>query len=191
MKILCVGKNYAKHAAEMGGATPESPIWFWKPNTSIIGDGETILLPKGIGEVHHEVEWAIRIGADGQPDDMTVAIDVTARDLQAAAKKAGRPWAQAKGYHTFCPLGKWVPFSPGPHALELALDGDVRQSGSTGDMTWDVDALLAHAASWTTLEPGDILLTGTPEGVGPLLDGQTVVARLGDLEATFHVENTP
>lgn len=187
MKILCVGKNYAKHAAEMGGQTPEEPIWFWKPDTAIIHQGEAIQIPAGIGEVHHEVEWAVRIGADGRPDAMTIAIDVTARDLQSAAKKAGRPWAQAKGYNTFLPLGPWIPFTAGPHRIRLEIDGEVRQDGSTADMTWDLDALLDHAATWTTLREGDVLLTGTPEGVGPLVPNETVTVRLNDLEASFSV----
>lgn len=191
MKILCVGKNYAKHAAEMGGATPEEPIWFWKPDTAIIQPGDAVRIPAGIGEVHHEVEWAVRVGADGQPDAMTVALDMTARDVQAKAKKAGRPWAQAKGYDTFLPLGPWVPFTPGPHDLRLTVDGQVRQAGSTGDMTWSLDALLAHAATWTTLKEGDVLLTGTPEGVGPVTPGQRLVASLGDLKAAFDVASTP
>lgn len=181
MKVLCVGKNYAKHAAEMGGATPERPIWFWKPDTSIVRDGEPVRIPEGIGEVHHEVELALRIGADGRPDAFTVAVDVTARTLQQAAKDAGRPWAQAKGFDTFCPLGAWRPLHGvdlGELELRLTVDGDLRQSGSTRDMTWDVDALLADAATWTTLREGDVLLTGTPEGVGPMQPGQEMVAEV-------------
>ncbi|MGB1586398.1 MAG: fumarylacetoacetate hydrolase family protein [Thermoplasmatota archaeon] len=187
MKILCVGKNYAKHAAEMGDGAPEEPIWFWKPESSIIQDGESIRIPPGIGEVHHEVEWAVRIGGDCKPDAMTVALDMTARDVQAAAKQAGRPWAQAKGYDTFLPLGPWIPFDEGPHNLELRIDGDVRQRGCTKDMTWNLEALLAHAATWTTLHEGDVLLTGTPEGVGPVEPGETLVASVGELSATFRV----
>jgi 2-keto-4-pentenoate hydratase/2-oxohepta-3-ene-1,7-dioic acid hydratase in catechol pathway len=178
MKILCVGQNYAKHAAEMGSVTAADPIWFWKPESAIIGDGDTIRLPAGIGAVHHEVEMAVRIGPDGQPDAMTVALDMTARDLQTAAKKAGRPWAQAKGYDTFLPLGDWVTYEPGPHQLQLLVDGEMRQNGTTEDMTWDVPALLAHAKTWTTLEMGDILLTGTPDGVGPVAAGNELVVHL-------------
>ncbi len=182
-KILCVGKNYAKHAREMGSETPETPIWFWKPDTSIVGNGDAVMLPAGIGAVHHEVELAIRIGPDGAPDAFTVAIDVTARDLQAAAKAAGRPWTQAKGYDTFCPLGAWIPLAGSGVNLDdlqlrLFVDDEVRQDGRTGEMTWNVPDLLRHAATWTTLVPGDILLTGTPEGVGPMEPGQEVVAEI-------------
>lgn len=178
MNILCVGKNYAKHAAELGDAAPERPIWFWKPAAAIIHDGDSVRIPSGIGAVHHEVEWAVRIGADGRPDAMTVAIDVTARDLQSAAKRAGHPWSQAKGYDSFLPLGPWVPFAPGPHRIRLSVEAKVRQDASTADMTWDLDDLLADAATWTTLAPGDVLLTGTPDGVGPLEPGQRVRAEL-------------
>lgn len=181
MKILCVGKNYSRHAAELGGTTPESPIWFWKPDTAIVRDGETVRVPQGIGRVDHEVELAVRVGTDGHPDAFTVAVDVTARDLQTAAKKDGRPWAQAKGYDTFLPLGKWVPIDDmdlQDLRLRLSLDGEVRQEGSTADMTWTVEDLLRHAAEWTTLVRGDVLLTGTPEGVGPIMPGQEMVAEV-------------
>lgn len=178
MKILCVGQNYARHTTEMGSRAPDAPIWFWKPDTAIVRDGQAVRVPNGIGEVHHEVEWAVRVGAGGRPDAMTVAVDVTARDVQAEAKRIGRPWAQAKGYDTFLPLGGWIAFDPGPHRLRLALDGEVRQDGSTADMTWDIDDLLRHAATWTTLNEGDIMLTGTPEGVGPIEAGQTMVSEL-------------
>ncbi|MGB0652658.1 MAG: fumarylacetoacetate hydrolase family protein [Thermoplasmatota archaeon] len=204
MKVLCVGKNYAKHARELGGETPSSPIWFWKPESSIIGDGDAVVLPQGIGDVHHEVELAVRIGsrirrAGAQEalrcvDAMTVAVDVTARDLQAEAKRLGRPWTQAKGYDTFLPLGSWLEGRgdeldlAGQH-LRLTVDGEVRQEAPTSEMTWDVAALLATASTWTTLEPGDVLLTGTPAGVGPLAAGQTMVAELvGHARLTNPVE---
>lgn len=183
--ILCVGSNYAHHAREMGSTPPASPIWFWKPEASVVGDGDAVRVPPGVGEVHHEVELAVQVGRGGAPDAFTVAVDVTARDLQAAAKRDGRPWAQAKGYDTFCPLGAWRPLDGvdlQDLRLRLSVDGVVRQDGWTGDMTWSVAELLRHAATWTTLRPGDVLLTGTPEGVGPILPGQEMVA-----EAVGHV----
>ncbi len=191
MKILCVGRNYAKHAKEMGVPTPASPIWFWKPESAIIGDGDAIVIPPGIGPVHHEVELAVRIGrrlrraseneALAAIDGITVANDVTARDLQEAAKKEGTPWAQAKGYDTFLPLGAWAPVGGRDLQdlrLRLNVDGELRQNGHTADMTRSVADLLAHASSWTTLEPGDILLAGTPDGVGPIAAGQIVEAEI-------------
>ena len=191
VKVLCVGRNYARHVREMGGPASASPVWFWKPESAIIQDGQPIELPPGIGAVHHEVELAVRIrrrarrvaAADAGKllDAFTVANDVTARDLQEAAKKAGLPWTQAKGYDTFLPLGPWQ--SIGSHDLQdlqlrLTVDGQVRQQGSTADMTWNVAELVARASEWTTLEPGDILLTGTPEGVGPMVAGNVVTAEL-------------
>jgi 2-keto-4-pentenoate hydratase/2-oxohepta-3-ene-1,7-dioic acid hydratase in catechol pathway len=194
MKVLCVGRNYARHARELGQAVPESPIWFWKPDSAIIGEGEPIVLPAGIGDVHHEVELAVRIGRDARRidgaealehvDAFTVANDVTARDLQQQAKAKGEPWARAKGFDTFLPLGAWQPFRVRDGVdlqaldLHLAVDGQVRQAGSTSDMVWSVAALLAKASTWTTMRAGDILLTGTPEGVGPMRPGQKVVCEL-------------
>lgn len=187
VKILCVGRNYAKHARELGNAAPSQPIWFWKPDSAIIGDGESIEIPEGLGPVHHEVELALRIGKRLRRVDaeealkhisaLTVANDLTARELQQAAAKAGLPWAQAKGYDTFLPLGEWVDHD-GQDLQDLGLrlwvDGVLRQDGRSRDMVFDVPALLAHASHWTTLEPGDILLTGTPEGVGPVRVGGEV-----------------
>lgn len=190
VKVLCVGQNYARHVRELGGATPTSPVWFWKPDSAIVHDGQPIELPPAIGAVHHEVELAVRIGravrridaatALRHLDAATVANDVTARDLQAAAKKEGRPWAQAKGYDTFLPLGPWAPLPADLQALRLALrvDGLVRQDGTTHDMTWSVAELVALASRWTTLNAGDILLTGTPDGVGPLAPGNVVEAEV-------------
>lgn len=181
MKVLCVGQNYAKHVAELGSAPSARPVWFWKPDTAVVASGGTIRLPTDVGSIHHEVELAVRVGADGAPDAFTVAIDVTARDLQAECKKAGKPWTQAKGYDTFLPLGPWADVTGVDLQglrLRLAVDGDVRQDGTTADMTWDVPALLREAATWTTLVPGDVLLTGTPHGVGPLEAGQSVVAEV-------------
>lgn len=192
MKILCVGKNYAKHAAELQSAVPKAPIWFWKPDTAIVPDGHAIRVPAGVGAVHHEVELAVRIGPDGTPDAFTVAVDVTARELQNEAKKHGWPWDQAKGYDTFLPLGDWIP-TDGVDLqdlrLRLAVDDDVRQDGSTADMVWSVAELLERADGWTMLAPGDVLLTGTPEGVGPIAPGETVVAEVVDhVTGTWRVE---
>lgn len=189
MKVLCVGRNYARHVRELGGTAPAEPVWFLKPDSSIIGEGDPIEVPPGIGAVHHEVELAVRFGTEARRvtakealrhiDAVTVANDVTARDLQEAAKKAGLPWARAKGFDTFLPLGPWTSV-PGRdlQALELVMrvNGEVRQHGWTRDMTWSVAELVALASQWTTLRPGDVLLTGTPEGVGPMLPGDVVEA---------------
>lgn len=204
MKVLCVGRNYAKHARELGNPLPPpaAPIWFWKPESAIVPDGADLVLPRGIGAVHHECELAVRIGrrlrrvaaeeAVRHVDAVTVANDATARELQQAAQKAGLPWAQAKGYDTFLPLGAWQPWraSDGPdlqaQRLRLSVGGAVRQDASTRDMVNGVAALLAHAGTWTTLEPGDIVLTGTPEGVGPMPAGQEVVCELVGIARLRH-----
>ncbi len=185
MKVLCVGSNYVHHVREMGGVSaPREPVWFWKPESAVIADGESIVVPEGIGEVHHEVELAIRIGSRARRvdaeaarsclDAFTVAVDVTARDLQKEAKATGRPWAMAKGFDSFLPLGSWQD-AEGVDLqdlrLRLTVNGHVRQEGWTGDMSWDVAQLVAMASRWTTLRSGDVLLTGTPEGVGPIRPG--------------------
>lgn len=151
MKVLCVGRNYVRHVKELGGQGGERPVWFWKPDTAVVGDGEPVAVPAGIGAVHHEVELAVRVAGElrrvpaaaalRHVDALTVAVDVTARDLQDEAKRAGAPWDQAKGYDTFLPLGPWVPLAG--HDLQalrlrLSVNGQVRQDGSTADMTWPV-----------------------------------------------------
>ena len=190
MKILCVGQNYAKHVRELGSVPSDSPVWFWKPESAVLHDGGVIELPANVGAVHHEVELAVRLGRVARriaPQDalrcvdaFTVANDVTARDLQAAAKRAGRPWTQAKGYDTFLPLGDWNQSDVDLQALRLRLtvNGQIRQDGATRDMTWPVADLLSMASQWTTLQPGDVLLTGTPDGVGPLVVGDRVEAEV-------------
>ena len=193
MKVLCVGSNYAHHAREMGGAVPRTPIWFWKPDSAIVYDGEPVVLPHDVGAVHHEAELAVRLGMDARRvspangrrciDAFTIAVDVTARDLQQQAKHEGRPWAQAKGFDTFLPLGNWVDATYADLQtlrLRLELDGRIRQDGYTRDMTWDAGMLVSLASQWTTLRTGDVLLTGTPEGVGPLEAGQTMRALVVD-----------
>lgn len=189
MKVLCVGRNYLGHVRESGASPPAAPVWFWKPESAIVGDGDAIELPRGIGAVHHEVELAVRIGRRarrlgpgeglGHVDAATVANDVTARELQEAAKRGGLPWAQAKGHDTFLPLGEWRPAAGldlQAVRLRLTVDGTVRQDASTAGMTWPVAELVRLASAWTTLEPGDVLLTGTPEGVGAMAPGQEAVA---------------
>jgi 2-keto-4-pentenoate hydratase/2-oxohepta-3-ene-1,7-dioic acid hydratase in catechol pathway len=189
VKVLCVGRNYAKHVRELGGKGNEQPVWFWKPDSAIVHDGDAVHVPTGIGSVHHEVELAVRVAktirrASAEDtirrlDGVTVAVDVTARDLQNEAKKVGGPWDQAKGYDSFLPLGAWVE-SAGRDLqaipLRLLVNGQVRQDGSTKEMTWSVAELLAQASQWTTLNPGDVVLTGTPEGVGPIVPGDTMEA---------------
>jgi 2-keto-4-pentenoate hydratase/2-oxohepta-3-ene-1,7-dioic acid hydratase in catechol pathway len=184
-KIVAVGRNYAAHAAEMGDELPKTPLTFFKPNTSVIGPGEPIIYPAASREVSYEGELAVVIGrickevpVSRVPEVIfgyTVANDVTARDLQ----RTDVQWARAKGYDTFCPLGPWITTHQGLEevaalGIRTSLDGELRQDGNTKDMIFTVPELVAYISSYTTLLPGDVILTGTPSGVGPMLPGQVV-----------------
>lgn len=190
-KIVCVGKNYALHAKEMGSDVPRHPILFLKPPSALIPDGADIRIPTEAGEVHHEVELGVIVGerlsrasieeAPRAIGGWCLAIDVTAREMQAAAKQKGHPWAVAKGFDTFCPVSRPLPATavdPRTATIELDVSGEPRQAARTGDMVWSVPELLSYISSIMTLEPGDLVLTGSPEGVGPLVPGDTVEARL-------------
>ena len=184
-KIVAVGRNYAAHAAEMGDELPKTPLTFFKPNTSVIGPGEPIIYPTASREVSYEGELAVVIGRickevpiSRVPEVIfgyTVANDVTARDLQ----RTDEQWARAKGYDTFCPLGPWITTHQGLEevaaiGIRTSLDGELRQDGNTKDMIFTIPELVAYISSYTTLLPGDVILTGTPPGVGPMLPGQVV-----------------
>lgn len=181
-KVVCVGKNYAAHAAEMGGEVPETPLVFLKPNTSVIGPGEPIVYPAQSSEVHFEGELAVVVGRickDVAVEDVdkvvfgyTAANDVTARDLQ----RTDGQWARAKGFDTFCPLGPWIETNLDPADLRVTteLGGEVKQDGRTSDMVFSVADVVAYVSSFMTLLPGDVVLTGTPEGVGPMQVGDSV-----------------
>jgi 2-keto-4-pentenoate hydratase/2-oxohepta-3-ene-1,7-dioic acid hydratase in catechol pathway len=184
-KIVAVGRNYAAHAAEMGDEVPKTPLTFFKPNTSVIGPGEPIIYPRASREVSFEGELAVVIGrickevpvsrAQEVIFGYTVANDVTARDLQ----RSDGQWARAKGYDTFCPLGPWMTThqrleEAAALAIRTTLDGELRQDGNTKDMILTIPELVAYISSYTTLLPGDVILTGTPSGVGPMLPGQEV-----------------
>lgn len=192
-KILCVGRNYADHAKERGAEVPEEPMIFFKPTTSVVGPGDPIVLPRLSTMVHHEAELAVVIGRLTRnvavEDAMSVvfgytcANDVSARDLQATDGQ----WARAKGFDTFCPLGPWIETDLDPSAglrVESSVNGEARQNGSTKELVFDVAQLVAYCAAFATLLPGDVILTGTPAGVGPLVDGDSVtvsVEGIGEL----------
>ena len=193
-KVVAVGRNYAEHVREMGGdAPPSEPMVFLKPSTSVIGPGEPIALPWQSERVEHEAELAIVIGrlCRDVPEDRvaevvlgyTCANDVTARDLQ----RADGQWGRAKGFDTFCPLGPWIEtaFDPEDAAIECQVNGESRQSGSTGDMVHSVTELVAWISSVMTLLPGDVILTGTPAGVSAITAGDVVrvtIDGIGTLE---------
>ncbi|MEJ9078083.1 fumarylacetoacetate hydrolase family protein [Gordonia malaquae] len=181
-KIIAIGKNYAAHAAEMGSEAPADPVIFSKPNTSIIGPGAAIVRPPSSERVDFEGELAIVIGRPckdvpaAKAKDVilgyTVANDVTARDQQAYDGQ----WTRAKGYDTFCPLGPWIvtDFDPSDVAIRTELDGEVKQSSRTSLMLHSVGEIVEWVSRVMTLLPGDVILTGTPEGIGPMVAGQRV-----------------
>ncbi|GLZ35467.1 2-hydroxyhepta-2,4-diene-1,7-dioate isomerase [Lentzea sp. NBRC 105346] len=181
-KILGIGRNYADHAKELGNEVPENPLMFFKPNTSVIGPNAEIKLPAVSERVDFEGELAVVIGqpcrevTPARARDVimgyTIANDVTARDLQ----KSDGQWTRAKGFDTFCPLGPWIEteFDPSDVRVTTTLDGAVLQDGRTSSMVHDIPSLIAYVSSVMTLLPGDVILTGTPAGVGPMRAGQTV-----------------
>ena len=181
-KVVAVGRNYREHAAELGNEAPSEPLLFLKPNTSVIGPGDTIVRPSQSSQVDFEGELAIVIGsiAKNVPEadaasvvfGYTVANDVTARDLQ---EKDGQ-WARAKGFDTFCPLGPVIEteFEVASQGIETRVNGEVRQSGRLDEMVHSVASVIAYASAVFTLLPGDVILTGTPAGVGPIMAGDTV-----------------
>ena len=194
INVVCIGKNYADHIREMGGDagtsdnadTPGNPLVFLKPATSVVGPGDAVRLPEGAGQVDHEAELAVVVGRPAR--DLTPATalahvwgytaanDVTARDQQ----KSDGQWARAKGHDTFCPLGPWIETDVDPSDLRVqgSVDGELRQDGRTSALIHDVPTLLSFVTSFMTLLPGDVVLTGTPAGVGPLHPGETVSVRV-------------
>ena len=201
-KVVCVGKNYAEHVKEMNtGDAPKEPLLFLKPSTSVIGPGDGIRIPSGSTNVHHEAELAVVIGARGarhvRPDQAlgsvfgyTIGNDVTERDMQ----KSDGQWTRAKGFDSFCPLGPWIEtdlagLGKDPADLEVTctVDGELRQSGRTSQLLFDVPTLISYVSQVMTLLPGDVVLTGTPAGVGPIRPGQRVectIEGLGTLANT-------
>ena len=191
-KIICIGRNYAEHIKELGNETPSAPVIFMKPASSVIGEGERIVIPSYSSQCHHEAELAVLIGkagkniaagdALGHVAGYGVAIDLTLRDVQDELKKKGLPWEIAKGFDTACPLSDFVPATdvanPQDLIITLSVNGQLRQNGSTGLMIHGVAAIISHMSSIFTLEPGDVILTGTPAGVGPLQSGDQVVAAI-------------
>ncbi len=187
--IYCIGSDYAEHAKELGNAVPKRPVVFLKPTSSLCRTGERVLLPKISQQVDHEVELVVAIGKRGKAVPVekalewvagyAVGIDVTARDLQDEAKSKALPWTLSKGFDTFAPLGEFVPRAQsgdGPFTLELKVNGNLRQSGNTAEMVFSVSKLIAFLSEHFTLQPGDLIYTGTPSGVGPLLPGDKVQA---------------
>ncbi len=200
-KVVCLGRNYAEHIAELGNAVPDRPVIFLKPASSIIGTGEQIVIPAYSKDCHHEVELALLIGKWGKNipvDDALehiagygVAIDLTLRDVQSELKQKGLPWEIAKGFDTSCPLSDFRSAADiaDPHQLQLRLwvNGQLRQDGNSAQMIHRIPGILHEISKIFTLEEGDVILTGTPSGVGPVVSGDRLCAEInqvGRLEVT-------
>lgn len=201
-RIYCVGRNFADHAREMGAAVPTSPadrgtpVFFAKPADAIVLDG-AVPYPRGTRELHHEVELVVALGADAPPGELPVegadalvfgygvGLDLTRRDLQAAAKAKGLPWDTAKGFDDSAPMSELVPAADvGPlhaRAITLQVNGQTRQHGPLADLVWNVPEILHELSRLYALRAGDVVFMGTPAGVGPLQPGDRFEARLDDV----------
>ncbi len=182
-RILCVGQNYAAHAREMGHARAE-PFFFTKPADAVVVDGTDPVFPMATADLHHEVELVCAIGSAGTIVGWAVGCDLTRRDLQSVAKEKGRPWDAAKGFDQSAPCGALTldaaldPAAP----IALSVNGALRQSGRLDDMIWSPNEILAKARELWDVRPGDLIFTGTPEGVGPLHPGDRVKATIEGLQ---------
>jgi 2-keto-4-pentenoate hydratase/2-oxohepta-3-ene-1,7-dioic acid hydratase in catechol pathway len=189
-KVVCVGRNYAEHAAEHGSEVPKEPLLFLKPSTSVIGPNDPIRLPLQSKQVEHEAELAVVIGVTGARRvdretarqaifGYTCANDVTARDLQ----RSDGQWTRAKGFDSFCPIGPWIDTDVDISDAEVRceVNDEVRQLGRTSQMVFDVPTLISYVSHIMTLLPGDVILTGTPAGVSPLNSGDLVSVRIGGI----------
>jgi len=195
-KLLCIGRNYADHADEMQSDVPDEPMVFLKPASAVIRSGDTVRMPPQSSDVHHEIEMVAVVGTGGHRIPRTqalghvagyaVGLDITARDLQTEAKERRHPWSVAKGFDTFAPLGPIADASEvgDPQALTLQLkrNGTVRQRADTTRMIFTVADLVSYCSQVFTLNPGDLIYTGTPSGVGPVQDGDTLEASLTGCE---------
>jgi len=193
-KVVCIGRNYLDHIRELGHVVPETPILFIKPATALVSLDAPLLLPTGRGECHHEVELAVLIGRELQNVDAEtarnavvgygIALDLTLRDLQNELKKKGHPWETAKAFDGACPLSPFLKPDalPDPQATDVALqvNDQWRQQGNTRLMMLGIFDLMAYISTHFTLQPGDVVLTGTPAGVGPLHSGEVLRLRLAD-----------
>lgn len=192
MNIFCIGRNYSEHAKELGNAIPTEPVVFLKPTSSLIQSGDQIVLPKGVGQVDHEVEIVLTIGKAGKniSEDLAwdyisgvgVGLDLTARDLQAKAKEKGLPWSVAKGFDTFAVVSSMVKVPDIDQRtsmkFSLQINGMVRQTGNSIDMIFSIPKIIAYLSKVFTLNPGDLIFTGTPHGVGPIQAGDHLQAKL-------------
>ncbi len=188
-RIFCIGKNYDEHVKELGGQTPEEPVVFMKPVSSIVSPGETLCIPRHGELLHHEVEVVLLIGREGRDISkaealsyifgVTLGLDLTLRDVQGRLKKVGLPWELSKAFEQSAPLGHFKAYDSNSIDLEnfsftCSVNGSLRQQGNTCEMIFPIRSLIHTLSGWWTLQPGDIIFTGTPSGVGPLESGDRV-----------------
>lgn len=193
-RVYCIGRNYAAHAVEMGHDPDREPPFFFQKNPDNLDPGGTFPYPGQSADVHHEVELAVALGEGGSDVPLeramqlvwgyAVALDMTRRDVQDEAKRLKRPWDTAKAFERSAPIGPLVPaggFDPSRGAISLAVNGETRQSGDLDQMIWKVPEMIACLSTWFTLAPGDVILSGTPAGVGPVVRGDRLEARIAGL----------
>jgi 2-keto-4-pentenoate hydratase/2-oxohepta-3-ene-1,7-dioic acid hydratase in catechol pathway len=195
MKIICIGLNYRKHAVEMGRQLPSEPVVFLKPDSSILKNNKPFFLPGFSSMIQYETEVVIRINKLGKGiaqkyasryyDELTLGIDITARDIQNRNSAAGLPWELSKCFDGAAPLGKFIPVSSAGNLnnldFRLEINGRTVQAGNTSDMIFSIDEIVAYVSQYFTLKTGDLIFTGTPAGVGPLKKNDNLVAYLGDI----------
>ena len=193
MKIICVGRNYAAHARELNNKTEDQPVIFMKPETALIAARQPFFYPEFSNDIHHEVELVVRINKVGKRiaerfahkyyDEITVGIDFTARDVQQQLKSKGLPWELAKAFDSSAPVGNLISnkeYDMNNIDFTLKINGEVRQKGNTSHMLFSVDHIISFVSHYVTLKKGDLIFTGTPEGVGPVQKGDHLEAFIGD-----------
>ena len=177
MRIFCIGRNYAAHAAELGNDVPDEPVVFIKPESALIEEGQAIVFPNHGKDLHHEAEIVLRIGPQGKISHIGIGLDLTLRDLQSKLKAKGLPWEKAKAFNGSAPLGKMVAYEKqNLNDLEIGcrVNGEDKQLGNTALMLFNIDKILEHLNSIWPLQSGDLIFTGTPKGVGPLQKGDKI-----------------
>jgi 2-keto-4-pentenoate hydratase/2-oxohepta-3-ene-1,7-dioic acid hydratase in catechol pathway len=195
MKIVCIGRNYAAHVRELNNAMPDEPVIFIKPDTAVLRNNAPFFIPEFTRDVHHEIEVVVKINKNGKSipvqfaadyyDEITVGIDFTARDLQSKLKEKGLPWEKAKGFDHSAVIGKFIPktgLDIKNLDFHLTKNGETAQKGNTQMMMHSVDEVIAHVSQYFMLKTGDLIFTGTPEGVGPVAAGDELKGFLGDMQ---------
>jgi acylpyruvate hydrolase len=194
MKILAIGRNYAEHIAELKNEVPDEPVIFFKPDTAILRNNEPFYYPEYSNDIHHEVELILRISREGKNiekkfahkyyDAIGLGIDFTARDLQSKAKAKGLPWTLAKGFNGSAPVSEFIPLAQFPDLkninFKLEVNGETKQQGNSKMMMNDFDDIISYISRFITLKTGDIIFTGTPEGVGPVKIGDRLEGYVED-----------